>query len=155
LYKPNANPGTPAQIPEMPQTKLKEVSNSIQNIKTNMNYVKMDINKVVPRLFIQYNNKDNSGRIERLSAMIKENSNYYIAPAEYIDNNFPTVIKFYNYENAEEENVLKNIIAKNFDLDPRSIPVNHEKNDKIKSTIEIWLGTRKMDIRQMMIQKQQ
>ncbi len=155
IVNSNANPGTPVQITEMQQTKLKEVSKSIQNVKTNLDYVKMDIRKSVTRLFIQYNNKDNSGRVEELSGFLKDHSNYYIAPAEYIDNNFPTVIKFYNYENAEEEDLLKNIVSKLFNLEPKNIPVNYEKNDKIKSTVEIWIGTKPSSVRQMMIQKQQ
>lgn len=151
IVNTNIDSGKPLQITERQQTRLKEVSKSIQYVKTNLDNVKMDIRKPITRLFIQYNNKNNIGQVERLSEILKNNSNYYIAPAEYIDNNFPMVIKFYNYENAEEENLLKNIIARQFDLDPQSIPVNYENNDKIKSTVEIWIGTRHSVTRQTMI----
>lgn len=149
----NAGTGTPEQITEMQQNEIRKASRGIQSVKANTENIKLNIRKTVTRLFIQYNNKDNSGQVEELLGYLKVKSNYYIAPPEYIDNSFPTVIKFYNYKNDEEERLLKELVAKQFRLKPDNIDVQYESNPKIKSTIEIWIGTRPVAVRQMMIQK--
>lgn len=141
IVNTNIDSGKPLQITETQQAKLKEVSKSIQHAKNNLNNEKTNTKKDIPRLFIQYNNKNDSRQIAILSGMLNRKK-YYVAPPEYIDNNFPTIVKFYNYKNASEEIILLQLIAKALNLDLNSIPWKYETNPKIKSTIEIWIGTR-------------
>lgn len=153
IVNTNAIAGVPVEITEMQQNEIKKANRSIQTVKTNIENIKINIKKPVTRLFIQYNNKENTGQVEQLLGNLKVKANYYVAPPEYIDNSFPTVIKFYNYQNKEDEELLKELVAKHFRLKPDNIDVKYETNPKIKSTIEIWIGTRPVNVRQMMIQK--
>ncbi len=142
IVNTNVSAGVPVQITEMQQNEIRKANRGIQTVKANIENIKINIRNPVTRVFIQYNNKDNSGQVEQLLGNLKVKSNYYVAPPEYIDNSFPTVIKFYNYQNKEEEELLKELVAKQFRLKPDNIDVKYETNPKIKSTIEIWIGTR-------------
>lgn len=153
IVSTNSNAGTPAEITEIQQNEIKKANRNIQIAQTNIQNIKINIRKPVTRLFIQYNNKDNAGQIEQVLGNLKVNANYYVAPPEYVDNSFSTVIKFYNFEDADQEKLLKELIARQFKLNPDNIPVKYETNPNIKSIIEIWIGTRPVAIRQMMINK--
>lgn len=145
--------GTPTQITAAQQKKLKEATTSIQQIKTDLYNVKRDIAKNSTRLFVQYNNTDNAALINRFLFLLKARSEYVVAPAEYINKPFSTLIKFYNYTNADEENKLTNMIAGHFNIAPETIQVKHEKNPNIKTTVEIWIGTSRTAARPLLIRK--
>lgn len=134
--------GAPIQITAQQQEKLKEASTSINKIKKELYYVKADIKKNNTRLFVQFNNTDNNSQVNRFLGILKSKSEYVIAPAEYIDKNFSTIIKFYNYKNEDEENYLKKLVADLFNMSPDNIRVKYEENPNIKTTVEIWIGTR-------------
>jgi len=147
----------PLQITRMQQNEIKKVNKEIQYVKSNIENIKTDIRKPVTRLFIQYNDKDNSGKVEQLLKSLKANSNYYVAPPEFINNTFSTVIKCYNHQDDAEANRLKELVAKQFNISAGDISIEKETNPKIKSTIEIWIGTRQRAVvqqQQMMIKKQ-
>lgn len=148
--------GMPEQIQQLQQNEIKKVSREIQYVKTNIENIKTDIRKPVTRLFIQYNDKDNSGKVEELLKSLKANSNYYVAPPEFINNTFSTIIKCYNYQDDAEANRLKDMVAKQFNISAGHITIQNETNAKIKSTIEIWIGTRPALVQQqqIMIKKQ-
>ena len=134
-------PGNNIQISEVQQQKITEAKSSIKRLKTELNTTKLEIKKENPRLFIQYNSTEKAKQVERFLYLLKNESDYVIAPAEYINNNFSTVIKFYNYRNPKEEELLKNLITKLFNTATENIKVTYEENAKIKPTVEIWLGT--------------
>lgn len=154
IVNTNVAAGMPEEITQIQQNEIKKVNREIQYVKTNIEKIKVNIRKPVTRLFIQYNDKENSRQIEQLLGNLKVKSNYYLAPPEYIDNSFPTVIKFYNYKNEEEERYLTAVVARQFKLNAADIDVTYETNTKIKSTIEIWIGTRETDVQQLMLKKQ-
>lgn len=154
IVNTNVAAGMPEEITQIQQNEIKKVNREIQYVKTNIEKIKVNIRKPVTRLFIQYNDKENSRQIEQLLGNLKVKSNYYLAPPEYIDNSFPTVIKFYNYKNEEEERYLTAVVARQFKLNSADIDVTYETNTKIKSTIEIWIGTRQADVQQLMLKKQ-
>ena len=154
IVNTNVAAGMPEEITQIQQNEIKKVNREIQYVKTNIEKIKVNIRKPVTRLFIQYNDKENSRQIEQLLGNLKVKSNYYLAPPEYIDNSFPTVIKFYNYKNEEEERYLTAVVARQFKINAADIDVTYETNTKIKSTIEIWIGTRQTDVQQLMLKKQ-
>ena len=154
IVNTNVAAGMPDEITQIQQNEIKKVNREIQYVKTNIEKIKVNIRKPVTRLFIQYNDKENSRQIEQLLGNLKVKSNYYLAPPEYIDNSFPTVIKFYNYKNEEEERYLTAVVARQFKINAADIDVTYETNTKIKSTIEIWIGTRQTDVQQLMLKKQ-
>lgn len=88
-------------------------------------------------------------------SILNSKVDYVIAPSEYIDKYFPTVIKFYNYQNKDEEMLIREMIAKYFSISPGNIQVKYEKNEKIKPTVEIWLGTQapKRDLKSVPLKK--
>lgn len=138
----NPNTNRPVMITRREQNQLKEAGRDIQNVKENVQTANMEVKQPVTRLFIHYNNEKNSKQIETILEILKEESSYYVAPSEYVDKPYPTVIKFYNFKNVKEENFLKEIIAEQLGISPKSIAVIYETNPKIKSAIEIWVGTR-------------
>jgi hypothetical protein len=133
------DPAVSAKIPETQQVKLNEVKTNIERIKENM---KNNTVKMKTRLFIQYNDKEKYRQVEEFSAALKNNDNYFIAPAEFIDNSFSTVIKFYNYQDDKAEKYLKEMVGKIFRINPADIAVSNETNPKVKQTVEVWIGTR-------------
>jgi hypothetical protein len=134
-------PNVPLQITVQQQAKLKEANNSIERIKANLYNVKAALLKQSTKLFVQYNNKENSNQINQLLDLLKSNSEYVVSPAEYVDQYFSPTIKFYNYTNEDEEKKLSNYISKLFNIPPAEINVTHEKNVNLKNVVEIWLGT--------------
>ena len=134
-------PGSSGSFSRYQKIKLEEADESIHYIKNNLYTVKRDFRNETVRLFIQYNNKEERSLINKLSAKLKNNNHYYVAPAEFIDNSFATIIKFYNYKNEGDEKELIALVAKQFRIDPDRIKVKHETNKKIKPTIEIWIGS--------------
>lgn len=158
IVNTNIEAGMPVEIAEMQQNEIKKVNKGFQTVKTNLENIKLNIEKTPTRIFIQYNNKDNSGQVEQLLSNFKANKKYYVAPPEYVDNSFTTVIKFYNFKNEDEEKELKELVARQFKMDANNIRVTYENNPKIKSTIEIWIGTRarvrNISVQQQMIKEQ-
>lgn len=134
--------GAPIQITVKQQEKLKEANKSISKIKTELYYLKTDIKKNSTRLFVQFNNNDDAARLNRFLDLLKSKSDYVVLPPEFIDQPFSTVIKFYNYQNADEEKILKNLLTKYFDISEKRIAIKYEKNKKIKPTVEVWIGTK-------------
>lgn len=149
----NPNPVDTGEGFNQKNIKLKEADESIISIKKHLYNVKMEAITEKNRIFIQYNDKDNSGRVEALSGILKDKANYYIAPAEYVDNSFATVIRFLNFENADDEKLLKDLIAREFNINPGNIAVKHETNANVKSIVEIWIGTRPLAEKQQMMIK--
>lgn len=143
------DPATNVKIPEKQQVKLKEVKTSIEKIKQ-MNNPAV---RMKTRLFIQYNDKEKAKEVEELSLRLKKSDSYFIAPPEFIDNSFATIIKFYNYKNEQEENRLKEMLSSVFRIDMKSIQVSYEKNPKVKETVEIWIGTRNREARYQFYKK--
>jgi hypothetical protein len=139
--------GTPIQLTVQQQNKLAAANKSITKIKTDLYYLKTDITNNNTRLFVQFNDKENTVQLSRFLTILKNKSNYVVAPPEYSDKPFSTVIKFYNYTNADEEKLLAGSIAKQFKIDPDLILIKHEKNINIKPTVEIWIGTRPLPVR--------
>ena len=138
-----SNPtGAPIQITAQQQAKLKEASTSFTKVKTELYYVKANIKKNNTRLFVQFNNTENAAQVKRFLAILKSKGDYVVAAPEYIDKTFSTVIKFYNYTNADEEKNLVSLINRQFNIPADKILVKHEKNPNIKSTVEVWIGTR-------------
>jgi|GEM_PF-4528786 len=154
IVNTNAAAGMPAEITQIQQNEIKKVNKEIQYVKSNIEHIKVDIRKPVTRLFIQYNEKEDSRQVTQLLGDLKAKSNYYVAPPEYIDNRFYTAIKFYNYRNDDEAATLKDLVAKRFGLGQGDIKVEYETNAKIKATVEIWIDTRRADVQQLMIKKQ-
>ncbi len=150
----NETSGSNMNLTAAQQKKIKDATSSIKKIQDEIKIVKADIKKVTPRLFIQYNNKDEADRIEKMLYTVKKDNRYLIAPPEYIDNYFPTIIKFYNYKNDEQERTLKEMISRYFDIPVGEIKVTQEANAKIKNTIEIWIGTvnERQRVQQMQLQ---
>lgn len=134
--------GAPVQISAVQQAKLKEATKSIQAVKTSLYNVKVDIAKNNTKLFVQYNDTADVGRINRFLGVLKNNSEFVVAPAEFINRSFSTVIKFYNYTNADEEKMLTALIARHFNIAADKILVSHEKNTKVKNLVEVWIGNR-------------
>lgn len=145
--------GTPIQITASQQARLREASKSIQAVKTNLYYVKTAIAKNNTKLFVQYNNTANAAQVNQFLSILKKNSDYLLAPPEYIDNSFSTVIKFYNYTNADEEKELTTLIAKQFNIDTDKILIRHEKNANVKTIVEIWIGTRPLVVRAVQLKR--
>ena len=145
--------GTPIQITASQQARLREASKSIQAVKTNLYYVKTAISKNNTKLFVQYNNTENAAQVNQFLSILKKNSDYLLAPPEYIDNSFSTVIKFYNYTNADEEKELTTLIAKQFNIDTDKILIRHEKNANVKTIVEIWIGTRPLVVRAVQLKR--
>ena len=87
-------------------------------------------------------NAENAAQVKRFLAILKSKGDYVVAAPEYIDKTFSTVIKFYNYTNADEEKNLVSLINRQFNIPADKILVKHEKNPNIKSTVEVWIGTR-------------
>ncbi len=135
-------PNVPLQITVQEQAKLKDASNSMQRIKTNLYNVKTAILKQSTKLFVQYNNKENTDEVNRLLGLMKSKSEYLVSPAEYVDQYFSPTIKFYNYTNTDEEKKLTSYISKLFNIPVENIKISYEKNENIKNVVEIWLGTR-------------
>ena len=102
---------------------------------------------------MQYNNTANAAQVNQFLSILKKNSDYLLAPPEYIDNSFSTVIKFYNYTNADEEKELTTLIAKQFNIDTDKILIRHEKNANVKTIVEIWIGTRPLAIRAVQLKR--
>ena len=142
----------PIQITAQEQAKLKDASNSIQRVKTNLYKVQTAILKQSTKLFLQYNNTENANDVNRFLSALKRKSEYVVSPPEYIDQYFSTYIKFYNYTNADEEKKLTTYIAKLFNVPASKINVTHEKNPNIKNVVEIWLGTRSPQIKVNILQ---
>jgi hypothetical protein len=140
--------GAPIQISVQQQEKLKEANKSISKIKTDLYYLKTDIKKNSTRLFVQFNNKEDAARLNRFMVLLKSKSEYVVLPPEFVDQPFSTVIKFYNYTNEDEEKLLKNLLVKYFDVAEKNILVKYEKNEKIKTTVEVWIGTRPITVKQ-------
>jgi len=154
----NANPsnsGNTNKLSVQQNIKLKEADESIQYIKTNLYNVRTNFNKSSTRLFIQYNDKDNAAQVAQLLALLKNKGSYYIPPAEYIDNSFPMIIKFYNYKNDDEEKYLTQLVARQFKVNTDDIRVSYETNPRLKATVEIWIGTRIAETRQQLMIKKQ
>jgi cell division protein FtsL len=145
--------GTPVVITTDQQQRLLVASRSIQSIKTKLYNVQLDIKKNNTKLFVQFNNADDNASVGSFLEILKEKSDYVVAPPEYIDNNFPTVIKFYNYRNADEEKKLRNLIIRQFNIDAGSIQINYEKNRNVKTIVEIWLGTRPAGTKSIQLKK--
>ncbi len=143
----------PVQFSASQQAQIKAATESIEDLKTNLYYVKTSITKNNTKLFVQYNNTADAVQINQFLSMLKNNSDYVVAPPEYIDNSFTTVIKFYNYINTDEENKLTDLIAKQFNIDTDKILVKHEKNANVKTIVEIWIGTRPLVIRTVQLKK--
>jgi hypothetical protein len=137
-----ASAGSNANFTPVQQEKIKEATYSINKIQDEIKIVKADIRKITPRLFIQYNNKEATGRIEKMIGSLKSGSRYVVAPPEFINSSYPTIIKFYNYKNETEEKALKEMLARYMDVPVEDIRISHEENPKIRNTVEIWIGTR-------------
>lgn len=146
-------PGTPVQISAVQQARLREATKSIQAVKTNLYNVKAAIAKNNTKLFIQYNNTENTAQVNRFLSVLKNKSEYVVAPPEYVDKTFSTVIKFYNYINTDEEKKLIDLIAKQFNIASDKILVKHEKNTNVKTIVEIWIGTRPLAIRAVQLKR--
>lgn len=142
IVNAETQPGNNIQISAVQQKQLKDANTSIKRIKTNIAITKLEIKKENTRLFVQYNNAEDEARIKRLLYLLNSKIDYVIAPPEYIDKFFPTVVKFYNFQNKDEEMLIREMIGKNFNISPGDIQVRYEENEKIKPTVEIWLGTR-------------
>jgi len=134
--------GSNIKFTPVQKEKLKIATNSIEKVKTSLKTVKAEIKNNATRLFMQYNEEKNTGLVNKMQAVLKSKSAYVIAPPEYIDEAFSTVIRFYNYRNADEEKILKDLLVKYFDIPEKSITIKYEKNEKIKTTVEVWIGTR-------------
>jgi hypothetical protein len=145
--------GTPVQISAVQQARIREATRSIQAVKTNLYNVQTAITKNNTKLFVQYNNTENAAQVSRFLSVLKRNSDYVIAPAEYVDKSFSTVIKFYNYTNTDEEKKLTTLIARQFNIDNDKILVKHEKNINVKNIVEIWIGTRPLVIRAVQLKR--
>ena len=150
-----SNPHNANNLSVQQNIKLKEADESIQYIKANLYNVKTNFNKSSTRLFIQYNDKDNAAQVAQLLALLKNKGSYYIPPAEYIDNSFPMIIKFYNYKNDDEEKYLTQLVARQFKVNTDDIRVSYETNPRLKATVEIWIGTRIAETRQQLMIKKQ
>lgn len=145
--------GSDTKFTPVQKEELKKINTSIQKVKSNIKTVQAEIRKSSTRLFIQYNNQKDIEPINRLQAVLKAKSEYVIAPPEYIDGAFATVIKFYNYQNTDEENRLKALLAKYFGISEKNIVVKYEKNEKIKTTVELWIGTRAASIKTLQMKQ--
>ena len=145
--------GTPIQISAVQQARLREASRSIQAVKTNLYNVKTALTKNNTKMFVQYNNTENAAQVNRFLAILKKNSEYVIAPPEFIDKSFSTVIKFYNYTNADEEKKLTTLIANQFNIAADKIVVTHERSTKVKNIVEIWIGTRPVVTRAVQLRR--
>ncbi len=147
-----SNSGSGTNLSPDQKEKIKEANTTIERIQKDLKNVKAEIKKVNPRLFIQYNNPKEADLVEKMLYSLKKESNYIVAPPEYINNSFPTVIKFYNYKNEREERFLTKLIASYFNISPQDIQVKYDENAKIKSTIEIWIDSRQREQKLMQIQ---
>jgi uncharacterized coiled-coil protein SlyX len=139
---------TPVQKEE-----LKKINTSIQKVKGNLNVVKAEIKKNNTRLFIQYNDQKNTDPVNKLQSALKEKTDYVMAPPEYINSAFSTVIKFYNYQNADEEKQLKSLLTKYFNIPEKNMVIKYENNPKIKTTVELWIGTRSASIKTLQMKQ--
>lgn len=133
--------------------KLEEANISLTRIKADINTVKAQIKKESTRIFLQYNNAENADKTNKLAAYIKRKSDYVVAPPEYVNQPFSTLIKFYNYRNSDEERTLIKLISSLFKIDPKSIRVTYQKNPDIKNTVEIWINTKTISINTQQMQK--
>lgn len=93
-------------------------------------------------------------QIERFLSYLKKEAGYVIAPAEFVDKPYSIIIKFYNYKNKVEEENLKRLMTRAFRIPPDEIQVSYEENEKIKPTVEIWLGTKPIPKRPNRLQVQ-
>lgn len=147
--------GSNTNITPVQQEKIKEANYSINKIQNELKIVKANIRKIPPRLFIQYNDPQAAARIEKMLHSIKKDNRFIIAPPEYVNSSFPTIIKFYNYNDRDQEKLLIEMVAQFFNIDAKDIRVKQETNEKIKNTIEIWIGTKdeRQNVQQVQIPK--
>lgn len=145
--------GAYMKLTPLDKAKLNKATTSIQKVKGNLTKVKAEIIKNSTRLFIQYNDKNNTALVNKLQFLLENKSDYIIAPPEYIDGAFTTVIKFYNFKNADEEKLLKNSLTKYFGIPEKNIAIKYEKNVKIKPTVEVWIGTRPVQIKNLQMKQ--
>lgn len=142
IVNDQAQSGSNTNMTSTQKEELKKINTTIQKVKSNISIVKADIKKNNTRLFIQYNDEKNTDLVNKLQFVLKAKSEYVMAPPEYVNGVFPTVIKFYNYQNADEEKLLKGLLTSYFGIAEKNILVKYEKNEKLKTTVELWIGTR-------------
>ncbi len=136
--------GTDKPGPETASQKenFENVNNSIQALNNKIQQIKTDFKKDRVRFFIQYNNKEYAERVNKLSGYLKRNDNYFVAPVELVDDNYPNLIKLYNYADENEEKKIKEIISNIFGIPPEDIGMAHISSNPTvrKPTIEIWIS---------------
>ncbi len=148
IVNQKTQPGSNSQFTSAQQEKLKKVNTSIANVKNMIRIEKKKISDDNTRLFIQYNNPKEKDNVNKFLSVLKTFTEYLVVPPEFINDQFSTVIKFYNYdddtpaEKEKEEITLKRYISSQFKIPASTIQVKYLKNIRIKKkTVEIWLGT--------------
>lgn len=124
------------------RAKLVQANTSLKKVKYDLYDMKKIIKEEQTKIFIQYNNKSDADKVSKLIAALKNMGNYYVAPAEYIGSNFPTVIKLYNHKTTGDEKDMMATVARHFGISTKEIQVKNETNKKLKDVIEIWIDTK-------------
>ncbi len=151
IEKQSAGPGNNSSSEMATQKEnFKVVNNSIRELNNKLQRIKTDFKKDRLRIFIQYNEKENTEAINKLSSYLKRNEKYFVAPVELVQNEFPTLIKVYNYSNKDDEIELKEMISNMFNISPKNIGLAHISDDPsvTKPTIEIWISTSRPQVKQ-------
>lgn len=125
------------------QKQLADASKALRKVSSELYDVKMITTKEQPKIFVQYNNKADLDKIQKALAAARRTSRYYVAPPEYINNRFPTIVKFYNHTITSDDKALLQKFAESLDLEKNDIQVKNESSNKVKDVIEIWIGTNK------------
>lgn len=105
----------------------------------------IEINRVFQkdklRIFIQYNNSADLGKINNLINYFKAGEDYVVPPPEMVQSKFTYLMKCYNYENAAQEQKVLDAIAKFLSVKTDNIRVTHETRAGMHPTIEVWVGS--------------
>lgn len=124
------------------KSKLAQLNRTLRASKTDLSVLKNKISKEQTKIFIQYNDKNAEKDIARLVSALKANGNYYVAPPEYIDNAFPSVVKMYNHTTTDNEKAFIKKLLNSVGVNEKDINVKQETNSKLSDVIEIWVNSK-------------
>jgi hypothetical protein len=124
------------------KNKLALVNKSLRASKTDLTVLKNKINKEQTKVFIQYNDKAAEKDIASLVEALKLNGNYYVAPPEYINNPFPSIVKMYNHTSSDNERNFFLKLLNSAGVNEKDVSVKRETNSKLSGVIEIWVNGR-------------